>query len=53
MYGVLWRAPRRVSSYMEHGRPLELTRSVHRGDRYSAMVHSVRKKESILKAPTS
>jgi len=35
-------------TYMDDGRPLELTRSVFRGDRYSAIVHSVRKKESIL-----
>lgn len=40
-------------AYMEDGRPLELTRAVYRGDRYSAIVHSVRKKKSILKAPSS
>ena len=53
MYGVLWRAPKRVNSYMEDGRPLELTRSVFRGDRYSAIVHSVRKNKSILQATSS
>ena len=53
MYGVLWRAPRRVNSYMEDGRPLELTRAVYRGDRYTSIVHSIRKKKSILKAANS
>jgi GntR family transcriptional regulator len=36
-------------TYSEDGRPVEFTHSVFRGDRYSAIVHSVRKK-SILKA---
>ena len=40
-------------AYMEDGRPLELTRSVYRGDRYTSIVHSVRKKKSILKAPNT
>jgi len=40
-------------TYMEDGRPLELTRSVFRGDRYSAIVHSVRKSKSILAATGS
>ena len=40
-------------TYMEDGRPLELTRSVYRGDRYSAIVHSVRKNKSILPATGS
>jgi GntR family transcriptional regulator len=40
-------------AYMEDGRPLELTRSVYRGDRYSAIVHSVRKKKSILQGTSS
>jgi GntR family transcriptional regulator len=40
-------------AYMEDGRPLELTRAVYRGDRYSAIVHSVRKNKSILKAPNT
>jgi GntR family transcriptional regulator len=40
-------------AYMEDGRPLELTHSVYRGDRYTSIVHSVRKKKSILKAPNS
>jgi len=39
-------------TYTDDGRPLELTRSVYRGDRYSAVVHSVRKKEMILKVPS-
>ena len=37
-------------TYMDDGRPLELTRSVFRGDRYSAIAHSVRKKKSVLQA---
>jgi hypothetical protein len=40
-------------AYMDDGRPLELTRSVFRGDRYSAIVHSVRKNKSILQATSS
>lgn len=40
-------------AYMEDGRPLELTRSVYRGDRYSAIVHSARKNKSILPATGS
>ena len=40
-------------AYMNDGRPLELTRSVFRGDRYSAIVHSVRKNKSILQATSS
>jgi GntR family transcriptional regulator len=40
-------------TYSEDGRPVEFTRSVFRGDRYSAIVHSVRKKKSILKGPRS
>jgi GntR family transcriptional regulator len=36
-------------TYTRDGRPVELTRSVFRGDRYSALVHSVRKTKSILK----
>jgi GntR family transcriptional regulator len=40
-------------TYADDGRPVEFTRSVFRGDRYSAIVHSVRKKKSILKAPRS
>lgn len=39
-------------TYMDDGRPLELTRSVYRGDRYSAIVHS-RKSKSILPAASS
>jgi GntR family transcriptional regulator len=38
-------------TYMDDGRPLEFTRSVYRGDRYSSIVHSVRRKKSILDAP--
>src|SRR5262249_43202348 len=41
------------NTYTDDGRPVEFTRSVFRGDRYSAMVHSVRKKKSILKAPST
>lgn len=33
-------------TYTEAGVPLELTRSVYRGDLYSAVVHSVRKKKT-------
>ena len=40
-------------SYADDGRPLELARSVYRGDRYTAIVHSVRKKKSVLKTPSS
>lgn len=40
-------------TYMNDGRPLEFTRSVYRGDRYSSIVHSVRKKKTILQAPSS
>ncbi len=40
-------------AYMEDGRPLELTRSVYRGDRYSAIVHSARKNKSIVPATGS
>jgi len=40
-------------SYLGDGRPLELTRTVFRGDRYSAIVHSVRKNKSILQATSS
>lgn len=40
-------------TYMDDGRPLELTRSVFRGDRYSSVVHSVRKNKSILQATSS
>jgi GntR family transcriptional regulator len=40
-------------AYMEDGRPLELTRSFFRGDRYSSVVHSVRKNKSILQATGS
>ena len=36
-------------TYTNDGRPVEFTRSVFRGDRYSALVHSVRKTKSILK----
>ncbi len=39
-------------TYMENERPLELTRSVFRGDRYSAIVHS-RKSKSILQTTSS
>lgn len=39
-------------TYMDDGRPLELTRSVYRGDRYSAIVHSSKSK-SILPATGS
>lgn len=39
-------------TYTDDVRPLEFTHSVYRGDRYSAIVHSVRKK-SILKPPSS
>ena len=35
------------------GCPVEFTRSVFRGDRYSALVHSVRKTNSVLKASGS
>ncbi len=40
-------------TYMDDGRPFELTCSIYRGDRYSSIVHSVRNKKSILKAPSS
>ena len=40
-------------TYTDVGRPLEFTHSVYRGDRYSSIVHSVRKNKSILKAPSS
>lgn len=40
-------------TYMDDGRPLELTRSVFRGDCYSSVVHSVRKNKSILQAANS
>lgn len=40
-------------TYMDDGRPFELTRSVFRGDRYGAIVHSVRKNKSILQAASS
>jgi len=40
-------------AYMEDGRPLELTRSVYRGDRYTFIAHSVRKSKSILAATGS
>jgi len=40
-------------AYMEDGRPVELTRSFYRGDRYSAISHSVRKSRSILPATGS
>jgi len=40
-------------TYTDDGRAVEFTRSVFRGDRHSAMVHSVRKKKSILKGPSS
>ena len=40
-------------SYMEDGRPVELTRSVYRGDRYTFIAHSVRKSKSILAATGS
>jgi len=38
---------------MEAGRPVELTRSAFRGDRYSAIAHSVRRNKSILQATSS
>jgi GntR family transcriptional regulator len=41
------------NTYAEDGRPVEFTRSVFRGDRYSAIVHSVRKRKSLFKAPSS
>jgi len=40
-------------TFSDDGRAVEFTRSTFRGDRYSAVVHSVRKKKSILKAPSS
>ena len=40
-------------TYARDGRPVEFTRSVFRGDRYSALVHSVRKTNSVLKASGS
>lgn len=40
-------------TYADDGRPVEFTSSVYRGDRYSALVHSVRKKKTFLKAPAS
>lgn len=40
-------------TYARDGRPVEFTRSVFRGDRYSALVHSVRKAKSVLKASSS
>ena len=40
-------------TYSRDGRPVEFTRSVFRGDRYSALVHSVRKTKSVLKASGS
>lgn len=36
-------------TYTRDGRPVEFTRSVFRGDRYSALVHSVRNTKSIFK----
>jgi len=36
--------------FMEDGRPLELTRAVYRGDRYTSVVHSIRQKKSVLPA---
>lgn len=39
--------------HMDQGRPLEFTRSVYRGDRYTAVVHSVRRSKSILQATSS
>jgi len=40
-------------AYMEDGRPVELTRSVYRGDRYTFIAHSIRKSKSILAATGS
>ncbi len=40
-------------TFAEDGRAVELTRSTYRGDQYSAIVRSVRKKKPILKASTS
>jgi GntR family transcriptional regulator len=36
-------------TFAEDGRAVELTRSTYRGDQYSAVVHSVRRKKPILK----
>jgi GntR family transcriptional regulator len=36
-------------TFAEDGRAVELTRSTYRGDQYSAIVHSVRRKKPILK----
>lgn len=40
-------------TFAEDGRAVELGRSTFRGDRYSAVVRSIRKKKSILKGSTS
>jgi GntR family transcriptional regulator len=40
-------------TYTRDERPVEFTRSVFRGDRYSALVHSVRKMKSVLKTSGS
>ena len=40
-------------TFAEDGRAVELTRSTYRGDQYSAIVRSVRKKKPILRASTS
>ena len=40
-------------TFAEDGRAVELTRSTYRGDQYSAVVRSVRKKKPILRVSTS
>jgi GntR family transcriptional regulator len=40
-------------TFADDGRAVELTRSTYRGDRYSAIVHSVRKKNSVLMGANS
>jgi len=40
-------------TFTDDGRAVEFTRSTFRGDCYSAIVHSVRKKKSLLKTPSS
>lgn len=40
-------------TFAEDGRAVEFTRSTYRGDQYSAIVHSVRKKKAFLRGSTS
>ena len=39
-------------TFSDDGRPVEFTRSTYRGDRYGAIVHSIRKKKSVLMGAT-